>query len=175
MNIPPQMQTATEWGSHLPALLACIASTEGAVLELGIGHFSTPQLHALLHSSFKMLISAEDNEEWWNEFHARYHDPERHKVLLVNYVEAILMFAKEPWGVAFIDHSPGGANRANAFKQLIEVSDYVVMHDAQKDAENFQAVEPMMAGLNWHLCTSYFPHTLVASKTKQIPAVLLGM
>lgn len=168
MNIPPQMQTATEWGSHLPALLACIAVTDGPVLELGVGHFSTPHLHAICGAMDRFLVSVEADGEWWQEFHGRYSSSERHALIKENY-------PNWRWSVAFIDHSPGGANRANAFKQLIEVSDYVVMHDAQKDAENFQAVEPMLAGLNWHLCTGYFPHTLVCSKTKQIPAVLLGM
>lgn len=167
----PEMETAVRYQSHLPALLACIAATEGAVLELGVGHFSTPQLHALLYSKFQILISADDNEGWINEF-KKYYDPERHRLLLVDYKEAIPLFAKERWGVAFIDHSPGGENRAAAFKALIEVSDYVVMHDAQKDAENFQAVEPMLAGLNWYLCTDIFPHTLVASKTLRIPEQL---
>ena len=43
----PEMETAVKWQSHLPALLACIAVTHGPVLELGVGHFSTPHLHAL--------------------------------------------------------------------------------------------------------------------------------
>lgn len=167
----PEMETTVRYQSHLPALLACIAATDGAVLELGIGHFSTPHLHALLYSKFRTLVSAEDNEEWLNLF-KKYRDPERHKMLLVDYELAIPMFAKERWGVAFIDHSPGGENRAAAFKALIEVSDYVVMHDAQKDAENFQAVEHMLSDLNWHLCTDIFPHTLVASKTLPIPEQL---
>lgn len=51
----------------------------------------------------------------------------------------------------------------------------VVVHDARKDAENFQAIEPMLDGVNWHLCTSIFPHTLVCSKTRPIPQVLKGM
>lgn len=167
----PEMETAVRYQSHLPALLACIAATDGAVLELGVGHFSTPQLDALLYSRFRTLVSAEDNEEWFKQFQ-KYHDPERHKVLFVDYKYALTLFSKEKWSVAFIDHSPGGENRAAAFKALIEVSEYVVMHDAQKDAENFQAVEPMLAGLNWHLCTDIFPHTLVASKTLQIPEQL---
>lgn len=170
----PEMETAVRYQSHLPALLACIAATDGAVLELGVGHFSTPQLHALLYSRFRTLVSAEDNEEWFKQFQ-KYHDPERHKVILVDYKEALPEFARGRWGVAFIDHSPGGENRASAFKALIEVSDYVVMHDAQKDAENFQAVEHMLTGLNWHLCTDIFPHTLVASVTRQIPEAVTQM
>src|SRR5688572_9286028 len=152
------MQTATEWGSHLPALLACVAVTDGPVLELGIGHFSTPHLHALCGAMGRQLVSVEQDDEWRNLMAGKY-DCENHG-FLKGVPEGIDSFGVR-WGVSFIDHSPGGANRANAFKQLIEVSDYVVMHDAQKDAENFQAVEPMLAGLSWHLCTGYFPHTII--------------
>lgn len=166
----PEMETAIKYQSHLPALLACIAVTEGPVLELGVGHFSTPHLHALCGAMNRNLISIEPDQVWRDEFAARY-TGSRHGFTS----EWMVLRDKGRWAVAFIDHSPGGANRAAAFKALIECSEFVVMHDAQKEAENFQAVEPMLAGLNWHLCTSIFPHTLVASKTRTIPEILKGM
>lgn len=171
MTITEEMRAATEWGSHMPALLACVAASTGPVLEIGVGHFSTPHLHAICATMGRSLVSVESDDAWFTQM-AYIYDSGRHGFIR-SVDEAILPMVR--WGVAFIDHSPGGANRASAFQKLIGVSDYVVMHDAQKDAENFQAVEPMLEGLNWHLCTGYFPHTLVASKTRKIPAVLLGM
>lgn len=169
MEMTPEMSVATQWQSHLPALLACIAVTDGPVLELGIGHFSTPQLHALCGAMGRELVSAERDEKWRVEFANKYTGP--HHTFTSEWMHPHAM----DWAVAFIDHSPGGANRAGAFKALIDVSEFVVVHDAQKDAENFQAIEPMLVGVNWHLCTSYFPHTLIASKTRKIPEVLLNM
>lgn len=170
MTITEEMRSATEWGSHMPALLACVAASSGPVLELGVGHFSTPQLHALCGAISRQLVSVESHPDWLYEMASKYASDNH------TFSDSI----PDPklnvrWGVSFIDHSPGGANRASAFQKLIEVSSFVVMHDAQKDAENFQAVEPMLEGLNWHLCTGYFPHTLVASKARVIPAVLLKM
>jgi len=166
MGMTPEMSVATQWQSHLPALLACIAVTAGDVLELGIGHFSTPHLHALCLASGRTLVSVEPDQAWLSEFKARYGS----QMHWFSYVVPDKRFS-----VALVDHPPGGANRAEAFKQLIEVSEFVVVHDAQKDAENFQHIEPMLKGLNWHLCTGYFPHTLIVSKTRQIPEVLKGM
>lgn len=166
----PEMETAVKYQSHLPALLACVASSSGPVLELGVGYFSTPHLHALCGALGRLLVSVEPDEVWRAEFVARFGSTTNHA-----FSGQWINPSKVHWGVAFIDHSPGGANRAAAFKTLIEVTDFVVMHDAQKDAENFQAVEPLLAGVNWHLCISIFPHTLVASKTRQIPEVLKGM
>lgn len=166
----PEMETAVKYQSHLPALLACIAVTDGPVLELGVGHFSTPHLHALCGALGRNLISIERDDEWREGFAGKFRS-DRHAVVK----EWVLLGHDAKWAVAFIDDSPGGESRARAFKALIEGSHFVVMHDAQKDAENFQAVEPMLAGLNWHLCTSIFPHTLVASKTRTIPEILKGM
>lgn len=170
MNIPQEMRTATEWGSHLPAVLACVAASTGPVLELGVGHFSTPQLHALCAVMGRQLVSVESHPDWLYEMASKYASDGH------TFSESIPeRKLNVRWGVSFIDHSPGGANRADAFRKLIDVSSFVVMHDAQKDAENFQAVESMLEGLNWHLCTGYFPHTLIASERLPIPTVLLKM
>lgn len=161
----PEMEVATKYQSHLPALLACIVSTSGTVLELGVGHFSTPQLHALCGALGRRVISVESDSEWREHFRSRY--------------EGITHWFKRDismpgrWSVAFIDHSPGGENRAKAFKELIEFSDYVVVHDYHD--ENEEAIGPLLSGLKWHVCKSIFPPTLAASRTKDIPGVLLGM
>lgn len=169
MTMTEEMKVATQWQSHLPALLACIALTDGPVLEIGVGHFSTPHLHALCGALGRLLVSVESNEVWRDEFVKKYGSTTEHA--FTNWTNP----AQGCWSVAFIDHSPGGANRAAVFKALIDVSEFVVVHDAQKDAENFQAIEPMLVGVNWHLCVGYWPHTLIASKARAIPEVLLSM
>lgn len=170
MTITEEMRAATEWGSHMPALLACVAASTGPVLELGVGHFSTPQLHAICATMGRYLLSVESNDDWFTQM-ANIYETDEHGFLtgIPDGVDQLY------FGVAFIDHSPGGANRADAFRKLIEVSGYVVVHDAQQNAENFQHIEPMLKGLEWHLCTGYFPHTLVASKKYALPKVLLKM
>lgn len=165
----PEMSVATQWQSHLPALLACVAVTSGDVLELGVGHFSTPQLHALCGALGRRLHSVEPDQLWRNEFEQKYSSP------LHGFSSDWTRLLGERLSVAFVDHSPGGENRAKAFRAFLEISDYVVMHDAQTEAENFQAVKHMLEGLHWYLCVSVFPHTLVASKTRPIPDVLRGM
>lgn len=183
-----EMETAVKYQSHLPALLACIASSSGPVLELGVGFFSTPHLHAICLAMKRNLVSVEQNKEWHAEFRKYDHIETRHSerfshaVMLGEYMEVLTCSGIayiDPWSVAFIDSPPGGQARADLFKHLLSLSDYVVVRDAQKDAENFQAIEPMLEGLlegvHWHLCTGYYPHTLVCSKTRIVPAVLLRM
>lgn len=161
------------WGSHLPALMACCAVTSGPVIELGIGHFSTPVLHSFCGATKRRLVSIEENTEWFDRL--KHLGVGHHTMLNGDYFRPLLDLASlEPYGVAFIDHSPGGESRRKAFEYLLTRSEFVVMHDAQQDAENFQAVGPLLTSLNWQLCTNYFPHTLVASGSgRRIPSALL--
>jgi hypothetical protein len=58
VNIHPELEAGLKWGSHLPSLAACLASSRGPVIELGVGHFSTPFLHAYC-ASFDLLDPAQ--------------------------------------------------------------------------------------------------------------------
>lgn len=160
-----EMEVATKYQSHLPALLACVASTSKGVIEIGVGYFSTPHLHAICGVTDKFLMSVEPDDEWRSYFESRY-ESRNHwfKNRLPSYGD---------WSVAFIDHSPGGPNRADAFKEFIELAEFVVVHDYHCDNE--EAIGPMLSGLTFHVCKSIFPPTLVASKNREIPCVLLGM
>lgn len=167
MTMTTEMEVATKYQSHLPALLACIAVTAptgGPVLEVGVGYFSTPQLHALCGASKRFLISIESDWTWRNYFSDRYASVDHW------FKDS---WARIPYSVALIDHSPGGENRAKAFKELIEISDYVVVHDYHEDNE--LAIAPLLSGITSYVCRSIFPPTLVASRAKEIPPVLIGM
>lgn len=163
----------TKWGSHLPPLLACLAATTGPVLELGVGHFSTPALHAYCLTANRRLVSAEQNERWFTEFQSRY-ESNLHDFYHGEY-DILLDGFTVRWGVAFIDESPGGERRAKSFAALLPVSDFVVVHDCEETGDNYPAILPLLKGANWHLCTAYFPHTLCASKNLPIPKAVIEM
>lgn len=156
---------ALAWGSHLSPLLACVCATRGPVLELGIGHFSTPILHAVCENLGRRLVSVEDNEEWFSAF-TKY-SKGSHVVVLKDY-DAI---ATENWGVVFIDNSPGGIRRKTDFVRFIKSSDYVVVHDYELD--NKEAIQPILDGgkINYVVYDEYRPPTLVASMNMSIPFI----
>lgn len=165
MNMTTEMEVATKYQSHLPALLACIPATTGPVLELGVGYFSTPHLHAICGALGRFLVSVETDKDWRMHFAEKYCTP--------SHIFDHKLSTNKRWSVAFIDDSPGGQHRAEMFKTLIEVSDYVVVHDYHD--ENEEAISPLLPGLTAHVCRLVFPPTLIASKTKGIPPVLIGM
>lgn len=154
------------WGSHLPGLLLAIGASKGPVLELGVGHFSTPQLHAICGALHRSLVSVDDCPEWAAKFKG-YSNP-NHAIVCRNYAEFLRETIDEKWGVAFIDHSPGGANRATAFADLIQHSSYVVVHDYH--LENSEHIDPLLVGLKTaRVFSKYQPPTLVASRDYELP------
>lgn len=152
------------WGSHLPVLLAAIGETNGAVLEMGIGHFSTPHLHAICGAQRRWLVSIEEDNKWFQNF-VKY-DSAHHEMCRLDYKAALDSMATTRWSVAFLDFSPG-EKRADAFARLIGCSQFVVVHDYHREIEG--AVKPLLADVNFHVATTYEPPTLVAAVT-DIPA-----
>lgn len=148
------------WGSHQPALMECIAKTTGAVLELGIGYFSTPLLHHYCEASGRTLVSVEADAEWYKSF--RHYESGMHTLILAEYDDIIPKLAQRPWSVVLIDNSPGGARRAKDFTTLWPNSEYVVIHDYHQDNE--EAIGPLLTGLKTRIFTEYQPPTLVVYK-----------
>lgn len=155
-----------KWGSHLAPLMACLACTDGDVLELGVGHFSTPVLSAYCRAARRKLVSVEDDHGWLAKFKDRY-ECSGHRFLTGDYGKLVPELAKEQWGVTLIDNSPGGKRRAEDFKSLISSSKFVVVHDYH--ADNEEHISPLLDALIWRRYVDYFPPTLVASRHNTPP------
>lgn len=167
MEMTTEMSVASRYQSHLAPLLACIAASTGPVLEIGVGHFSTPQLHAICGAMGRMLISTEPDAAWLTEF-SRYNSG-RHN-FRADYTTLNVPGFVWNFGVVFIDHSPGGENRARAFRYFIATAQFVVVHDYEQDNE--EAIAPLLNGVNHVVCRDYLPPTLVASSVLEIPEIL---
>lgn len=159
-----------EWGSHLPSLLACLAATDGPVLEVGVGHFSTPALHAFCAASRRYLVSVDDNVEWVEEFRSRYMS-DIHQFVSGDYDRIIPPLALDRWSVVLLDNSPGGPRRATDLSLLLPASDFVVVHDYHR--ENIEHIQPLINGSYFHISQSYQPPTLVVSKLRSMPSGLI--
>ena len=79
---PDCSYNALAWGSHLAPLIGAVASSKGPVIEIGIGHFSTPILHGLCKALHRNLVSLEQDVKWFEMFASQYGD-EGHKFVLV--------------------------------------------------------------------------------------------
>lgn len=150
-----------KWGSHLPALGACLGVTTGPFVEFGCGHFSTPFLNQYSRATGRAFISYETNPEWAKLFPG---------TLVVNdYLHAVQSISlTRDWSLVFIDGSPGGKARMELFRECLPLSKFVVVHDYH--LENSDAIEPYTIGLKMkHVFNAYEPPTLVASLTSAFP------
>lgn len=124
------------WATHQPALIWAIEKSEGDVLELGVGNSSTVLLNSLLKNTGRNLVSAEDTDSWLDQF--IYMESNFHKFKIVDrsiekWKEFIDDCSKKKWGVVFVDQAYGEIwypVRHYAVEVLCNVSDYVVVHDA---------------------------------------------
>jgi hypothetical protein len=177
MNIHHTNEPEVKWSSWLAPLLACYASTDNKnLVEVGIGHFSTPALHALVLASGGVMVSLEDCQAWMDGFVEKFNVNGSHLFFDGDYdasLKEVVAGYQLPtrYGVGFIDESPGGARRAKSFKALIDKCDFVVVHDYWN--ENIPAIGPMLGDCSWAVANHFEPPTLIASKTKKVPAHLL--
>ena len=160
-----------QWGSFMPALLTILGCTNGPVLEIGVGHYSTPVLHAICRAEKRELISLEESDAWEKAIFSRYCG-EGHSILPGKYDEWIPLLAQRKWSVALLDHSPGD-RRATDLALLAGAVDYFVVHDFHAVIE--AAFGTMLTGFNFHVTRRRLPPTLVASRLCTIPDGILAL
>jgi len=138
------------YSTHLEALIKTAVETTGDILELGCGDYSTLQLVAICKAQAS-------NREWAS----RYGD----------LVEIVDWHGWKPpvnpdstdgkWGMVFLDSEESVADRIKRLPALAEVTDTVVMHDANIAMAN-PNWEKMAAPYNKVIVFNRFiPHTVV--------------
>lgn len=121
------------WGTHLPLLIRMFDKTDGDVLELGTGNYSTAVLKLLCSMSGRTLYSYESNKEWYEKAIQEAPDP-YHKIIYCSDWESADI--DRHWGLAFIDHSPL-RRRWVSIKRLANYADVIVIHDTEPWSDRF--------------------------------------
>jgi len=114
-----------DYGTHIPWLVACVARTEGPVVELGAGDYSTYTLHVLCHAMGRPLVTIETNREWLDRY-AELRGPAHSLLCPERYSDV------EPWscGVVFIDTKPGEI-RGDLLRKWRGHADIAIIHDSE--------------------------------------------
>jgi hypothetical protein len=136
--------------------------TDGDVLELGPGVFSTPVLHWLCHEQKRMLLTVESDPKWsW--FCKQYYQTPYHQHLQVNDWDTAKWAISKPWDVALIDHSPS-ERRVVEIALLKDLVKYIIVHDANPGKEkeyHFSTIYPLFKYK--YLFDEVEPNTVVLS------------
>lgn len=126
------MTLSGNYGTHLAPLIQAVNKTDGDILEMGIGIFSTPYLHYQSLLTKRHLTSIDNEEGWVNRFKSsnvsghRYQGKYHDLLYIANYDDAPI---DKPWDVALIDHSPS-ARRIVDIKRLAHLAQYIIIHDS---------------------------------------------
>jgi len=150
-----------KWSSFMPALGYALGASVGPVVELGMGHFSSPFLHEYCKATNRELVSVEENAIWGDLF--RSLGVGSHRVEISRYSEVLgRLRAFQRLGVVFIDSSPGGEARAELFSLAMPISEFVVVHDYHR--ENEEAIRPHLSkAMSHRVYADYDPPTLLAT------------
>lgn len=122
------MNVSIRYSTFLPVLMEVMNRTEGDVLELGPGVFSTPVLHWMCETRERNLLSIENNKMWF-KFCKEYFETKHHKFMLIKNWDDCKDAISKKWDVALVDHSPS-ERRIEEIKLLAENVKYIVVHDS---------------------------------------------
>lgn len=108
--------------------------TDGPVLELGTGLFSTPLLHWLCKEKQRKLVSCESVTDFF-EFPKSFRS-KNHTVHFIDDWDKL--DNKEHWSVIFIDHTV--ERRAIDAIRFKDSADYIVIHDTESNEYGYDKV-----------------------------------
>lgn len=154
------MKLQKGWTTHMPMLIKVVQETDGSILELGSGLFSTPLLHWLCAEKRRKLMTYEDNEEFF-EFAKKFKSRSHSVKLIKDWNEADI---ERKWSVVLIDHSIN--RRVIDALKVKDLADFVVLHDTEDPVYQYEKVWPHFKyRYDWKFCK---PWTTVVSNFKDL-------
>ena len=118
--------------THFPILAGAVARTQGPILELGAGHFSTPMLHMMCLEKNRRLVTVEGDPEWlktfkiletpWHEFHH----------MKIGREDDFTLIDEADWAVVLVDHRPA-SRRIREIERLKDRAIFIVVHDTEDE------------------------------------------
>ena len=157
------METLPIYGTHYPVLAAAVQRTQGPVLELGCGHFSTPMLHLLCMEQKRRLVTVESDHEWMEKFHDMRSPWHTFVHVAETDWDSLTFIDTERWGVAFIDHRPV-LRRKEDIRRLKDRAEFIVVHDTETPDYQYESILPSFKyRSDWK---RYAPWTTVVSMSR---------
>jgi len=155
------------WSTHMPMLIKCVQMSDGPVLEIGSGLFSTPLLHWLCYEKGRKLITYENNLDYFS--FAKSFQSRNHRIRFIKDWDEIDTEAKMHWSVVLIDHTPEERRKIDAIR-LKEKADYIIIHDTDCESKyGFDEVWPHFKyRYDWRGCR---PWTTVVSNFKDVSKI----
>lgn len=130
MDTTKWLSISGAWGTHRRLLLKALNVTPGSVIELGVGHDSTPYLHEYCAETYRRLVSCESDHAWLEKF--RHLAAPKHVLVAVKEDYSDAPVDACDWGVALVDHAPCHQRHIEAIR-LAHRAQIVVIHDTENE------------------------------------------
>ena len=151
-------------GSHLPILIKLVLMTDGPILELGTGFYSTPVLHWLCAEKNRKLVSYDSSDKYIEI--AKNYITDWHEVRFVTDWSKINI--SRHWGLVFVDHYPAQQRRLE-IERVANNADYVIAHDSELEHDKdyqYSKVAPLFK--HRYDYNKFYPPTVVFSNFKDL-------
>jgi hypothetical protein len=151
------------YSTHLPLLVAAMLDTQGPILEMGGGHYSTPLISVFANAQRREAHTIETGATVYGLlkiFSSQYHkiwpmngydfapdgkfmpraDATREQYIAIQsrFLEDFCRKAPQRWSVVFIDHAPGYL-RVPAIEHFADNADFIITHDTElSDAYGYE-------------------------------------
>lgn len=164
-HISLEMETST----HFPVLIKLVQMTEGPILELGSGMFSTPLLHWLCFEDERRLYTWERHLHYL-DFAKKFRNPWHEVEHVPDVIEELVCTDAKHFDIVFIDHSPKKPRtRGDDALLFKDVADYVVLHDAGVNGKQKYGYDQLYPHFKYRFdWTGCMPHTTVLSNFKDL-------
>lgn len=152
------------YASHLPILAKIVEKTNGPILELGMG-FSTTLLHTMCKQTKRMVVSYENDRNWYEKF-VGYNCDFHH----IKYIEDWDSIPSDyiDWSIVFIDHRPGKRRRTDALR-FKDKADYILLHDSEPEQNKFFGYKKIYPEFKYvYQYTKTKPNTAVLSNFRDL-------
>lgn len=160
-----KMDLKKDYSTHMPMLIKVAQISDGPILEIGSGIFSTPVLHWLCSGQRRKLVTYENNPEYYK--FAKKFKSRNHSVRFVKTWDEMDIMGTH-WGMVLIDHDPT-SRRGIDLVRLKDNADYFVLHDSEPERDRRQKFDkawPLFKyRYDWKGCK---PYTTVVSNFKDL-------
>ena len=135
---PVYMWDYSDWATHQPTLYAVVHATDGPVLELGLGAYSTPLIHKWLENSERDIVSVDNDQERIRRFANLYSTSSHSFVFSDQSIDRmsehiIRISGGAKWSVVFVDHDNQSSRDSRLISLLLMApfAKFLVIHDVQ--------------------------------------------
>jgi hypothetical protein len=149
------MKNEPSRGSHLPVLMKVVRMTQGPILELGCGMYSTQYLHWECFATKRELWTYENNPDYYD--YIKKFETDYHRVCEVVDWRKVDFGQMKP-SVVFVDFSPE-EQRYEVIPQFKD-ADYIVCHDSENRRDHKLKLSKILNlfKYRWKFDEAY-PHT----------------